>query len=163
MKHWAKAWPRVKRQSDDGKKGRLVQWLNGSAYSGSFDWSKSGIQVLKMLDDKKSCKSFYLAMPWKKVSAKRWGGKGRQGRSLENLCRTPMFLTKPSAGFELTTHKKTPEQRRQIKWNRVRPQLHTLHCVKNIMVIYLNGSDFSRQFLIVYFYRQILTPHYSAH
>jgi hypothetical protein len=35
--------------------------------------------------------------------------------------------------------------------------------VENIMIIYLNGSDFSRQFPIVYFYRQILMPRYSAH
>jgi hypothetical protein len=27
--------------------------------------------------------------------------------------------------------------------------------VENIMIIYLNRSNFSRQFLIVYFYRQI--------
>jgi hypothetical protein len=35
--------------------------------------------------------------------------------------------------------------------------------VENIMIICLNKSVFSRQFLIVYFYSQTLMPHYSAH
>jgi hypothetical protein len=41
--------------------------------------------------------------------------------------------------------------------------LRKIPAVENIMIIYLNGSNISRQFLIVYFYHQILMPHNSAH
>jgi hypothetical protein len=84
----------------------------------------------------------------------------------EGLLASAKHLPDPQTlvhSFEAEVRGHLKEQVEIVKEIHLKLKVIFIVYVENIMIIYLNRSDFLHQFLIVYFYRQKLMPCYSAH